>query len=321
MIRYLVFGSGAIGTLLGGLLASVGHHVVFIGRKGNMDVLRERGIRIRGLWGDLDVGPQAAYESVEAIPASERVFDQAFLCVKAFDTEAAIDACLPAIGESTLAISVQNGYGNCQRIAQRIGWERTLGARIITGVELKKPGEVQVTVHADSVRIGHYCREFPMAHLESIAQTLREAGVPTQATDQLEQYIWAKILYNAALNPLGAMLGVTYGALAESEHTRSIMDRILDEAFEVIAAHGIPQFWENADAYRAAFYEQMVPITAAHYPSMLRDLERGRRTEIDALNGAIAQLGREKRVATPVNDAVVSLIRFQGGLRAEVKSI
>ena len=296
---------------MGGLLAQAGHSVVFVGRKWNIEAIRQQGIRISGCWGEHQAGPQPAYETVDEIPAQQRAFDQIILCVKAFDTGRAIQDCLPLLGEQTLILSVQNGYGNCQTIADAIGWQRTLGARIITGVEISQPGAVNVTVHADSVRLGHYQNSFPMERLETFAQQMRDAGIPTEATDRLESYIWAKILYNAALNPLGAQLGVTYGALAENQETRSIMNYILDEAFSVIHSKGFPQFWPSAEAYRKAFYEQMVPVTASHFPSMLRDLERGRRTEIDALNGAICRLGAEEGIETPVNQTITALMHMR----------
>jgi 2-dehydropantoate 2-reductase len=311
MMNYLIFGAGAVGTLLGALLAKAGHKVFFIGRQNHMDAIRTRGIRISGLWGEHQVKPQTAYTSVEEIPENQRQFDQVLICTKTFDTTAAIEACLPVIQEPTLVISLQNGYGNVQIIADKIGWHRTLGARVITGVEVTEPGMINVTVHGDSIRLGHYLNEFPIQQLQSIALTFREAGVPLEATDQLEQYVWAKILYNAALNPLGALSGCTYGALAENQHSRNLMNQIIDEAFAVTSAHGIRQFWQSADEYREAFYQKMVPPTASHYPSMLRDLERNRRTEIDALNGAIVKLGEKKNIDTPVNQTIISLIRFR----------
>ncbi|MBN2329385.1 MAG: 2-dehydropantoate 2-reductase [Candidatus Omnitrophica bacterium] len=315
MTRYLIFGAGAVGTLLGGLLAKAGNSVTFIGRKWNIEGIRQDGIRISGIWGDHDIPPQPAYEAAGDIPTDQREIDQIIITVKAFDTEKATQSCLPVIQDASLVISCQNGFGNNQIIADRIGWRRTLGARFITGVEITAPGVVQVTVHADSVRLGHYRREFPMEQIESIARTLREAGIPTEATDQLEQYVWAKILYNAALNPLGALLGVTYGELADNQETRSIMNRIIEEAFAVTGKCGIEQFWPDADAYKDAFYNQMLPPTAAHFPSMLRDLERGRQTEINALNGAISQLGEKANVSTSVNDTIASLIHFREKLR------
>ncbi len=311
MMRFLVFGSGAVGTLVGGLLAKAGHRGVLIGRSWNIEGIRNKGISISGIWGEHRISSVPCYESIEAIPNHQREFDLVIITVKSFDTENAILSCFPVIQDQTIVISCQNGYGNCQKIADQIGWQKTLGIRFITGVELPEPGVIRVTVHADALRLGHYLCQFPTNQLESLARIFREAGIPTQATDQLEQYIWAKILYNAALNPLGAMLGVTYGALAENESTRSIMDKIIEEAFTVTSQCGIRQFWSNGGDYKEAFYHQMVPPTASHFPSMLRDLEKGRRTEIDVLNGAICQLGKDVQKPTPVNDTIVSLIHFR----------
>jgi len=311
MLKILVFGSGAVGTLVGGLLAKSGHVVTFIGRETNVHAIRSTGIHISGLWGEHTIPPQPAFESVEEIPQNQRQFDWILITTKAFATEDAIQVCQPLVSEATFVISCQNGYGNCQLIAEQIGWHRTLGARVITGVELKQPGMINVIVHGDDMRLGHYHNELPMHVIESIALTMKEAGVPLQATDQVEQYIWAKILYNAALNPLGALLGVTYGELADEQHTRDCMNTIIEEAFQVTEAHGIKQFWDSADAYKDAFYHQMIPPTAAHFPSMLRDLERGKTTEVDAITGAVSFLGKQKNIPTPVNDTLTSLIHFR----------
>ncbi len=307
----LIFGAGAIGTLLGGLLANAGHQVTLIGRKWNIDGIKNQGIRISGKWGEHQTKPLPAYESIDHIPNHSRQFDQIIITVKAFDTQQAIQSCASVISDDSLVISCQNGYGNCQTIAEAIGWERTLGARVITGVELPQPGIIQVNVHADAIRLGHYNRQFPLDRIDSITQTMREANIPVESTESLEQYIWAKILYNSALNPLGALLNATYGELADTQSTRSTMDQIIEEAFQVTQKCGIKQFWPSADEYRDAFYNQMVPSTAAHYPSMLRDIEKNRRTEIDALNGAIVEFGQQNNVPTPVNQTLVALLKFR----------
>jgi len=292
-------------------LANAGHAVTFVGRSWNIESIRESGIRIAGLWGEVQTQPQASYENIAAIPETERNFDQIFLCVKAFDTASAMEACLPVMQDLTLVISFQNGYGNCQTIAKTIGWERTLGARVITGVELPKPATVHVTVHADAIRLGHYINQFPQKHIESLTMPMKEAGIRVEATEQLEQFIWSKILYNSALNPMGALLQCNYGRLGENPETAAVMSKIVEEAFDVTHAHGIAQFWETPKDYLNAFYDTMLPPTASHFPSMLRDIQKGRKTEIDALNGSISSLGKQKSIPTPVNDTITALLHFR----------
>src|SRR4029077_16572293 len=112
------------------------------------------------------------------------------------------------------------------------------------------------------------------------ATALAAAGIPAEPTEDLTAELWAKVLYNAALNPLGALLGVPYGRLAVHPDTRAIMDTVIEEGFAVARAEGVALRWPDAAAYRGTFYDRLVPATAEHRSSMLQDIERGRPTEI-----------------------------------------
>ena len=306
--RILVFGAGAVGCLVGGLLAKAGHQVAFIGRRRIVEALRDHGLSISGVWGDHCVpGPLRAAESIEDLQEDEKNWDWVLVTTKSFDTAAAADSLRPLASRISFCISLQNGLGNIECLADALGWDKTLGGRGITGDEIPSPGRIQVTVHADDIRR----HEVDLLRIEKIAGVWREAGIPVEATEELEQFIWAKVLYNAALNPLGALLGVTYGQLADHESTRGVMDDIINEAYAVASSHGICLFWRDAASFSKVFYETMVPPTRAHHPSMLRDLERGRKTEIDALNGAIVRLGEENVVAVPTNRLIVRLLRYR----------
>ena len=313
--RIVVFGAGAVGCLVGGLLHQAGHDVAFVGRRGVVDAIRTSGIRIAGLWGESAVSSAPmAYETAREIP-EDFAPSLILITTKSYATAAAIEACQPLAGESTLVCSLQNGVGNLETIARCTAWERTIGGRIITGVEIASgepglPVRIQVTVHADDIRLGHPHGSVAMERIETIASVWREAGVRVQASEDLVKYIWAKVFYNAALNPLGAILGVCYGDLAEHPSTCETMNRIIEEGFAVTQAHGVEHFWPDAEAYRKAFYTEMVPKTAKHFPSMLRDIQQGRRTEIGALNGAIVELATEKAIDAPANRAIVEMISF-----------
>jgi 2-dehydropantoate 2-reductase len=108
---------------------------------------------------------------------------------------------------------------------------------------------------------------------------------------------------------LGALLNVHYGALGDDLQLRAIMDGIVEEAFRVAQRQGVELFWESAHAYSEFFYNQLLPPTYDHRSSMLQDLERGRRTEIDAINGRIWQYGQELGVPTPYNETMTRLVR------------
>ena len=123
------------------------------------------------------------------------------------------------------------------------------------------------------------------------------------------------------MNPLGAILEVPYGKLAENEYTAGLMDEIIEEIFAVLKASGEKTLWPDAASYRQAFYSQMVPSTAQHHASMLQEIQWGRRTEIDALNGAVVELGRKLGVDTPVNRLIVSLVKAKEELSRQKKSL
>src|SRR6185369_4055030 len=139
-----------------------------------------------------------------------------------------------------------------------------------------------VTVCAEPVAVGAAVRGDPTAtaHARALATAVAAAGIPADYTDDVHAHLWTKVFYNAALNPLGALFGLPYGALAADPDARAIMDDVIDEGYGVAAARGVTPTIATADAYREAFYGHLVPSTAHHRSSMLQDLERGRRTEI-----------------------------------------
>jgi 2-dehydropantoate 2-reductase len=145
-----------------------------------------------------------------------------------------------------------------------------------------------ITVSADAVHVGGCVRGVIPAASKRLADALAHAGLPSIAVADVYQSLFAKLLYNCALNPLGAVLGVHYGALAENNETWIIMDRVIEETFAVIATMGGTTPWPDAAAFRREFYGQLVPANYNHRPSMLQDLEHHKPTEVDAMVGYVA---------------------------------
>ena len=186
--------------------------------------------------------------------------------------------------------------------------------RVIFGAETCDLGVSKVTVIADDVVLGSPKSLVDYQKVEEIARVLNDAGVPTRASDQVMKYVWGKIIYNSALNSLGAILEVNYGKLAEIEYSRILMDGIIGEIFDVLAASNQETLWPDAQAYQQEFYSKLVPITAAHHASMLQDIQRGRKTEIEALNGAVVELGKSLGVDTPVNRVITEMVKAKEAL-------
>jgi len=137
----------------------------------------------------------------------------------------------------------------------------------------------------------------------------QKAGIPTVTTPDIENLLWGKVIYNAALNPLASWLGCHYGLLGEHGLTRQAMEKVVAEIYEVARKAKVHLTPATADKYRKLFYSTLLPRTYDHRPSMLADLEQGRRTEIDAMNGAIVRLGKKFKVKTPVNRLLMKLIK------------
>jgi 2-dehydropantoate 2-reductase len=306
--RVLVAGAGALGSVFGGLLAQAGWPVVLLGRPAHVDVVRRDGLRIEGLFGEHLVRDVDAVSDATALRGP---FDAVLVTVKSYDTADVVRAVARHLAPDGVLVCLQNGLGNLECAADVVGAQRVLGARVIFGAELLGAGRVRVTVNAAPVLVGSPdpADATRSARARGWAANFARAGIPSAPTEDLVAELWAKVFYNAALNPLGALLGVPYGYLPDDPDARALMDRAIDEAFAVARASGVALRWPDAAGYRALFYDTLVPTTAAHRSSMLQDLERGRPTEIDAINGYVSRRGDALGVAAPVNATLTHMIR------------
>ena len=165
-----------------------------------------------------------------------------------------------------------------------------------------------MTVYTEPILIGSLQGENPDS-LQEIADLITASGIKCEITTEVDKYLWAKMLYNCTLNPLGAILDVTYGKLTENPYTLDIMNSIIDEIFEVIKASPYETLWDTADEYRDIFYSKLVPDTYNHYSSTHQDIQRKIPTEIDSLNGKVIQLGKLNNVNVKTNEFIYNLIK------------
>ncbi len=314
-MRVLVFGLGALGTVYACLLKEAGHFVAGVDREPVVSRVRKEGLTVTGIWGEHHAFLDEVVSDEKEL--KERSFDLIVLAVKSFDTGTAASKLSSVVGNETYVVLAQNGYGNYQAAKSFLSPDRLVVARVIFGSETVEPGKAKVTVIADEVVIGSPDNLIHENVLKSLADLFSSCGIPTRVSGEVMKYVWGKIIYNSALNPLGAILEVPYGKLAENEYTRRLMNEIIEEIFAVLGACGETTLWPDAVSYREAFYGQMVPSTAGHHASMLQDIQRGRKTEIDALNGAVVELGKKLGVDTPVNRIIVSLVKAKEDLNRQ----
>ncbi len=233
------------------------------------------------------------------------------ITTKSYDTAAAVDDINTLKDCRCPVVSMQNGCGNVEQLIDVLGTERSFGGRVITGFEIAHPGRVSITVSADDVHIGAGIGGSIPEQAALLAETINSAGLPCIAVEDIHRSLFAKLLYNCALNPLGAILGVTYGALAEQQETRAIMDSVIEETFSVITALGKQLEWNTPEEYKHHFYQGLIPATREHRSSMLQDLEQGKPTEVEALVGYVSENGRCFDIPTPSCDLLTRMIRFK----------
>jgi 2-dehydropantoate 2-reductase len=312
-VDVIVFGAGAVGLgLASALLAGEGVRVRIVARPGVAAALREHGLVRSGIFGDVSVPPGRLEVASAASELSGPPADYVLVATKAFDSDAAaaeLAGARDAVGAGTLLVLCQNGWGSASRFAARFPAARLWNARVITGFRKLAPHHVDITVHAEPVRIGSLFGE-SAARVAPLCAALSKGGIPCEPSADIAADLWAKLLYNATLNPLGAILGASYGALGASPHTRGVMEALAQETFAVMETAGWRTHWPSAAAWLADFYARLLPPTAAHESSMLQDLRAGRRTEIDAITGAVVELAERHGVAAPVSRSALALVRF-----------
>jgi len=231
-----------------------------------------------------------------------------FLTVKAFDTATAAREALSMVGPDTTIVSMQNGLGNVEILAGIAGKGKTVGAMAIFGVVVLAPGSVQVTSIASETLVGEIDGGLT-PRVEALAWMIDRAGIPTRASDNIMREIWHKALFNIALNPLSSIFQSTYGQIADNPHIRRLIKEMITEAFCVAKAAGMDLGMDSPDEYLEILWNQKLPPTRDHRSSMLQDIIRGKRTEIDYINGKVVELGARHGIETPYNSAVVMMVK------------
>lgn len=311
-MRVVVYGAGAVGLGIASCLLKSGCQVHMIGRDDTVAALGAFGLSRTGIFGcfHAEGGTFGAGTSLAELPPAP--YDFVLICTKSFDSAVAAEDLAghpDRIGATAKLVLCQNGWGNAEVFVRHFEPERIYNARVITGFHRHKPNEVEITVHAEAIHIGSLFSS-DLAGIDELCRCISDGGVPSEPTGQIARDLWAKMLYNCALNPLGAILKVPYGALAEQATTRELMEHIIREVFEVMTVSGYETHWPRPEDFIEVFYGQLVPDTAEHESSMLQDISAGRRTEIGALNGAILKLAEGCGLVVPHNRAMYSLIKF-----------
>jgi 2-dehydropantoate 2-reductase len=299
-----VMGAGAVGCYFGGMLARAGAAVTLIGRTQHVEAINQSGLLLESSRFTQYVPVSASTDVVAIRQASIVLF-----CVKTLDTEDAARALLPHLAPDAALVSLQNGVDNIDRIRTATGLE-AIPAAVYVGAEMAAPGHVKHTARGDLI-LGDLSRQGRVSdekrrRLEAISEMFHRADVPCRVSENVEGDLWAKLLINCAYNAISALCRARYGRIARHASMRDIMRQIVEEGVAVARAAGVGLAEVNYVEAAWKLAESM-PGTLS---STAQDIARGKRTEIDSLNGYVARRGAELGVETPVNQTLHALVNL-----------
>ena len=294
-LSIVIVGVGAMGTLFAGRIAPY-VEVAMLGHWPEaLAALRTDGVQVVGSDGQMTTAQVRVYDDAAHVPPA----DFALILVKSHQTAAAAEAVAQFLQPAGIALTLQNGLGNDEILRQKLGDERVAVGVTSQGARLLRPGVVQDTGAGPvTVTKGHEVVE------RFVVEVLQPAGFDTHLTDNPAQLIWEKLVVNAVINPVTALLQVPNGFLAEHSMAHELVQLITGEVVAVAQAVGVTV----SDPIERVM--QVARATAVNRSSMSQDLATGRLTEIEAINGAIAQLGKQYHVKIPANDLLTYLIQL-----------
>jgi 2-dehydropantoate 2-reductase len=297
-MRIAMIGAGAMGGVLGARFAQGGADVVLVDR----DPEHVRAIATDGL--AVEENGQQHWHRLPAFadPAGVDPVDLAVVMVDCNATRAAAETAAHLLGPDGAAITLQNGIGNVEALVDVLGLQRVMAGSTMNSAARTAPGRVAHT-HLGKTVVGELDGRVT-DRLTAFADLLRATDLPVEITDNIQGHIWQKFILNAAINPVAAITRLRPGEIAERAAARGLVDRILDEVLAVVEAEGISL--PDPDP-RGTIQAHIVG--RMNKPSMLQHVEQGRRTEIDALNGALLGYAARHGIPCPVNETIVQLVK------------
>jgi 2-dehydropantoate 2-reductase len=301
MMKFAILGAGALGSAMGGVLTEAGHEVLLITRnRAHVDAINQTGLVLQTNGLDRTVRAHAASSAQGQSPV-----DCVILLVKSAQTHEAMAASTSLLGPDTCVLSLQNGLGHEDVLAQLIGLQRVLLGKTYVGGQMIAPGHVICGHIGKDTQIGELDGTVSL-RVQAIARAFNAAGLVTTVSDNIMGTVWDKLFINVATGAISGITRLAYGQLYQMPQLQECGVAAVAEAMQVAKARGVRtsitdplQAWLKAGA----------GLPAEFKPSILQTLERGVRSEIDFINGAVVQLGAQLGVPTPVNATLWACIK------------
>jgi 2-dehydropantoate 2-reductase len=291
----LILGTGAMASLFAAHLAASGSKVRMLGTwVEGIEAINQNGVRLIGLDGDEQSYPAEATDDPLECAGSEF----AIVLVKSYQIKRVAQQLSVCLSEDGLALTLQNGLGNDTALAEVLGAQRVAAGVTTFGATLVEPGLVRYGGEG-AISLGNNKR------VDSLAEVLIKAGFVVELVENTDSLVWGKLVINAAINPLTALLKVPNGELIANPTARTLMGLVAQETKRVSSATGIDLPYQDA----VAVVESVAQKTASNLSSMLKDVMRNSPTEIDAINGAVVRVGEAINVPVEINRTLWLLVK------------
>jgi 2-dehydropantoate 2-reductase len=304
-MKIAVLGAGSLGCVFGGLLSEAGHDVTFVSRtQAQASRLNQTGMTLRRGAQDRHLAIRAVSQCRD-IDLSAGAFDLLLVLVKSFDTDAAIQGAACLVGNKTVVLSLQNGVGHEAILSRWVGAQHIVLGKTYVGGFVVAPGVVIDSSKGKETVIGEP-NGMQSERTQHIAAALTQAGLLTTVSPSIQTTVWDKLLANAATGAVSAIAGLSYGPLYEQTMLADTAIAAVAEGMAVAKAAGIAITDSNP---REPWLKAGAGLPRGFKTSMLQSLEKGSITEIDFINGAIVDLGKQLGVPTPVNATLVACVK------------
>lgn len=310
-MRTLIIGAGALGIAIGTSLKKSGFEVDFFAREATKKAIDTNGLVRTGLFDGIiiNAGEVGTYTEYSKLP--KKAYDYVIISTKTVANEEVSQALYDnkaCMKKDCKIVFMQNGMGYEQPFLDKFDKSQIYHSRVITRFKREDLCRSVITAHQAPILIGSMYG-FDAKPIEPIVDAINASGMEAQIEEDINKAIWSKLIYNTTLNPLSAVLDMSYGELADSEHAHSIMDILIEESFEIMKASGGCTYWSDADEYREVLFGEMIPVTYNHRSSTLKDIEKKQKTEIDTLTGSLLNYASQCNVAAPMHSMVYYLIK------------
>jgi len=299
-MKIAIMGSGGVGGYYGGLLAAAGQEVIFIARGAHLEAIRDKGLQIKSVHGDFTVSPAKVTDR----PGDIGPVDLVIVATKTYHTDEAARAIKPLIGSGTVVISLQNGIDAAERIGSVVGMGHIIGGATWLSAALEAPGRIGQYSQFRRIVLGELDgRSTPRA--QAIASVLATTPAVIELVSNIKQVLWTKFVFIAAISALGGLSRVAIGEYRQVPEAREVLAEAMAEVVAVAKASGV-SLDAGIIAKTLAFIDASAPDIR---PSMQRDLEAGRTSELESLIGVVVRMGKQHGVPTPVLRLAYALLK------------